>query len=91
MVFSFQTEKTGNCNDQVNPVYLSIDLRETVAKPIFTLESRTDMYKVYYRSAELLANKFFEAEREGVSVDIQTLFKQFTLDTFGEIGFGTIT
>jgi hypothetical protein len=61
----------------------------TVAKPIFTLESRTDMYPVYERSAHLLVQRFLEASNEGRSVDIQTLFKRFTLDTFGEIGFGT--
>jgi len=63
-------------------------LQRALAKPIFNLDARTDMFKAYHRSGDILIEKLREAAVSGETVDIQTVFKRFTLDTFSEIGFG---
>jgi len=63
-------------------------VQREMARPIFSLESRTGMYSVYQRSRNILISVLKKAAEQNKPVNIQTLFKRFTLDTFSEIGFG---
>jgi len=64
-------------------------IHRNLAKPIFSVESRKDMFDVYHKCGSLLVNILNEHHHNHQSVEIQQLFKRFTLDTFGQIGFGT--
>jgi len=63
-------------------------LQRKLAHNIFTNKSRAEMFPVYEKCTENLFKVLDAACDSNIPVDIQTLFKQFTLDTFGEIGFG---
>uniref|UniRef100_A0A6B2L318 Cytochrome P450 n=1 Tax=Arcella intermedia TaxID=1963864 RepID=A0A6B2L318_9EUKA len=63
--------------------------QRNLAKPIFSLTSRQDMFDVYHKCAHNLVELLEETARvKDNKVELQQLFKRFTLDTFCEIGFG---
>eukprot|EP01124_Arcella_intermedia_P004640 TRINITY_DN1262_c0_g1_i6.p1 TRINITY_DN1262_c0_g1~~TRINITY_DN1262_c0_g1_i6.p1 ORF type:complete len:510 (+),score=150.74 TRINITY_DN1262_c0_g1_i6:54-1583(+) len=66
----------------------SWNYQRNLAKPIFNLPSRTDMFETYHKAAKNLLKVLEEAAASGETIELQQLFKRFTLDTFGEIGFG---
>jgi len=55
---------------------------------MFLLGSRSDMFKAYHHSGDILLNILSNAYERKTPIEIQALFKRFTLDTFGRIGFG---
>eukprot|EP01125_Pyxidicula_operculata_P022351 TRINITY_DN908_c0_g1_i2.p1 TRINITY_DN908_c0_g1~~TRINITY_DN908_c0_g1_i2.p1 ORF type:complete len:485 (-),score=90.15 TRINITY_DN908_c0_g1_i2:822-2276(-) len=61
------------------------------AKPIFNNISRAQMIPIYIRHANILMKILNKKEyiKGHESVDIHLLFKRLTLDTIGEIGFGS--
>jgi len=62
--------------------------QRTMARPIFNVETRKEMFKVYDKCGSVLIDILNEHHLKNEPLEIQQLFKRFTLDTFGEIGFG---
>jgi len=63
-------------------------VQRTLAHPIFTNQSRADMYPVYQKCVQDLFQVLDESIRSGTPLEIQDMMKRVTLDTFGIIGFG---
>uniref|UniRef100_A0A6B2L626 Cytochrome P450 n=1 Tax=Arcella intermedia TaxID=1963864 RepID=A0A6B2L626_9EUKA len=66
----------------------SWEYQRGLAKPVFNLPSRTEMFGIYHKAGRDLLRVLEEAAGSGEVLELQQLFKRFTLDTFGEIGFG---
>uniref|UniRef100_A0A6B2L364 Cytochrome P450 n=1 Tax=Arcella intermedia TaxID=1963864 RepID=A0A6B2L364_9EUKA len=64
------------------------NFQRNLAKPIFHLPSRTDMFETYHKAASHLLQVLDLAVTSGETIELQQLFKRFTLDTFSQIGFG---
>uniref|UniRef100_A0A6B2L3D7 Cytochrome P450 n=1 Tax=Arcella intermedia TaxID=1963864 RepID=A0A6B2L3D7_9EUKA len=62
--------------------------QRNLARPIFGVGPRTEMFEVYHKCAKNLVSLLNEHYEKKKPIELQQLFKRFTLDTFGEIGFG---
>eukprot|EP01124_Arcella_intermedia_P020055 TRINITY_DN2747_c0_g1_i1.p1 TRINITY_DN2747_c0_g1~~TRINITY_DN2747_c0_g1_i1.p1 ORF type:complete len:496 (-),score=135.39 TRINITY_DN2747_c0_g1_i1:24-1511(-) len=62
--------------------------QRNLAKPIFSVSSRQEMFDVYHKCAKNLVAILNEEVKNKTTIELQQLFKRFTLDTFCEIGFG---
>lgn len=66
-------------------------MERKLAKPMFSQLSLQSMVPIFNKHADILLKIFSErisSDERKVEVDIQNLFKRYTLDTIGEIGFG---
>lgn len=63
-------------------------MQRNLAKDFFSLDNRTAMFGIYTSCAHRLMKQFDIAMEKGVSIDVQDLFKRFTLETFCLVAFG---
>jgi hypothetical protein len=59
-----------------------------VAKDFFSLDNRTAMFAIYTSCAHKLMKQLDLAMAKGTSIELQDLFKRFTLETFCLVAFG---
>eukprot|EP01095_Lingulamoeba_sp_RSL-Kostka_P000672 TRINITY_DN1094_c1_g1_i1.p1 TRINITY_DN1094_c1_g1~~TRINITY_DN1094_c1_g1_i1.p1 ORF type:complete len:490 (-),score=106.21 TRINITY_DN1094_c1_g1_i1:227-1696(-) len=59
-----------------------------LATPIFKVNSLQQMIPILEKHAQILVDVIKGNKKENKTFDVQELFKRFTLDTIGEIGFG---
>jgi len=63
-------------------------MQRKLAKPIFTIQSIKQMIPIFDKHGTVLMDIVSENAKTSTHFDMQDLFKRYTLDTIGEIGFG---
>lgn len=66
-------------------------IQRDLSKPMFLQESRSEMFKEYLFCADRLFKKLDSTTNTDTAIDVQRLFKKYTLDTFSLIAFGVDT
>lgn len=63
-------------------------MQRKLAKPIFTIQSIKQMIPIFDKHGTVLMDIIAASVTSGAPFEMQDLFKRYTLDTIGEIGFG---